>query len=143
MKYNGINIRDAEDVEPGRYFLILVEPQDAEDYYILSRTPGRTNQSRDIKLRGWLGTTNNTSRTAHGAVEVSRDDAGRLRVRRSDAEALLDELETGRGRPSRSVVGPATERVELRLTSEEKARLQALAKAEDVDVSTYVRRRVF
>lgn len=43
--------------------------------------PGRTNQSREVRVEGWLGTTNDTSRRAHGefvTVEEARAEAARL-----------------------------------------------------------------
>lgn len=43
--------------------------------------PGRTNQSHEVRVDGWLGTTNDTSRSAHGefeTVEEARTEAARL-----------------------------------------------------------------
>ena len=96
MRINGIEVANSEDIEPGRYFLVRrvdFNRRCAETYDLLSR-PGRTNQSHEARLTGWLGETNNVSRTAEGAVEVYRDKIGRLRVRRADAEALLDAVST-------------------------------------------------
>jgi hypothetical protein len=40
--------------------------------YRLSDHPAHTNQSREPKLNGWCGTTNNVSTTACGLARVSR-----------------------------------------------------------------------
>ena len=103
MRINGKDVRydGGYDVKygvpeappPGRYFLIEVSPQDRDEYVLLSETPGRTNQSGEVVLSGWLGSTNNVSRHARGAVQVSARDGGGLRVRRIDAQALYDEVD--------------------------------------------------
>ena len=92
MRINGLNTY-GEDGEPlpGDYFLIRVVPQDREDHYELARQPGRTNMSHEEMLTGWLGETNNVSRYAEGAVRITNDPDGRLRVTRIDADALYAE----------------------------------------------------
>ena len=42
---------------------------DANRVYI-SETPARTNQSHEVRIDGWCGTTNDWSTTAHGAYET-------------------------------------------------------------------------
>jgi hypothetical protein len=81
--YKGVEIAESEwmQPEPGRYYLILWSPQQGPDMYSLSSEPGRTNMSREPRLHGWLGTTNNTARYAEGCVEVYRNQAGHLRIR--------------------------------------------------------------
>lgn len=45
-----------------------------------AKTPRRTNQSREPKLRGWCGETNNVSVTARGLARVSRVFSGTERM---------------------------------------------------------------
>lgn len=57
------------------------DPSKAGVVYTLQDTPGRTNQSREERVEGWLGTTNDWYEYAHGAyetVEEARDAAARL-----------------------------------------------------------------
>ena len=60
-------------------------------------SPGRTNISREAKIRGWLGETNNVTSYAHGAVIVtahSKRDPSRYRVRKAAVPpALVEELD--------------------------------------------------
>mgnify|MGYP001587787584 CR=1 FL=1 len=94
MRINGLSCYsyDDDDVQPGKYFLVRVIPQGREEHYVLQTIPGRTNQSHEIRLTGWLGETDNVSRFAGGAVQVTRREGGGLRVRRIDAQALYDEV---------------------------------------------------
>lgn len=85
--YQGTEISGIDEYEqprPGRYYLILVCPQQRADYYELRTEPGRTNQSHEVRLRGWLGTTNSVARYAEGCVEVYRNKAGHLRIREAE-----------------------------------------------------------
>lgn len=50
-----------------KIYPILVSPQRGNNYVVMSDEPGCTNISREPRTSGWLGTTNNTSRTALGA----------------------------------------------------------------------------
>ena len=61
------------------YYLILTQyvgphrtgqsaPADGE--LRISTEPGRTNQSREVRLEGWLGTTNDTAEFAHGEFDT-------------------------------------------------------------------------
>jgi len=43
-----------------------------ESRYELRQHPGHKNRSGDATLDGWLGETNNVSRTAHGLARVKR-----------------------------------------------------------------------
>lgn len=55
-----------------------------EVWTTISTAPGRTNLSREIKLNGWLGTTNDVSETALGewtVVSVSKRWLGDGRYR--------------------------------------------------------------
>lgn len=90
-RYKGIEIEswDNEDIQAGDFYLLRVEPQAGDDRYVLSRNPGRTNLSREVRYRGWLGTTNNVARYACGAVRVTRDAAGRVRIRPIDVAELV------------------------------------------------------
>lgn len=45
----------------------LVTSSDGDNY--LTKEP-RTNQSRQLRWKGWLGTTNGISQTAHGRWEI-------------------------------------------------------------------------
>ena len=96
MRINGLPVygpdrcEGADEPAPGRYFLIRVDPQDRETHYEARCEPGRTNRSGEVRLSGWLGSTNNISRDACGAIEVYRTERG-LRARRIDATALYDE----------------------------------------------------
>ncbi len=61
--------------------------------------PCRTNLSRERKLRGWCGSTNNVSRTANGLVRVRRISKSKSRmcvtqIQRGSQEeaAALEEL---------------------------------------------------
>ena len=97
MRYKGLRIvgdNVTGDVEPGVYALVRRSPQSGEwgqppeDTYILSATYGKTNQSREPRKRGWLGTTNNVSLHATGCVEVRRGPKGRLGIRKLADNAL-------------------------------------------------------
>ena len=96
MRIRGIEVQDDvdDDIRPGKYFLIRVvyNNQNGREVYRLAAEPGRTNQSHEQRLEGWLGETNNVSRHAEGAVEMYRDKDGRMRYRKADAQALLDEV---------------------------------------------------
>ena len=46
------------------------------DYYDICTSPGSTNQSKEVRIEGWLGSTNDWSLTAHGAfdtIEAARE----------------------------------------------------------------------
>jgi hypothetical protein len=83
--YNGVELdlssAYSETPEPGRYYLILRSPEQGADTYYLKTEPGRTNQSHEPKVHGWLGTTNNVAYHSEGCVEVYRNRAGHLRMR--------------------------------------------------------------
>jgi hypothetical protein len=64
---------------------------------IVSARPGRTNLGGEVKLQGWLGETNNVSRTARGMWKVAAlsQDGGRARlasVPARERETLLQRL---------------------------------------------------
>ena len=40
------------------------------DYYEICTTPGITNMSKEVRIDGWLGSTNDWSKTAHGEFET-------------------------------------------------------------------------
>lgn len=40
------------------------------DYYDICTYPGSTNQSKEVRIEGWLGSTNDWSLTAHGKFET-------------------------------------------------------------------------
>jgi len=95
MRIGRIEVQDenlGEDIQEGKFFLIRIVYNDrgGREMYHLCAQPGRTNQSHEQRLNGWLGETNNVSRYAEGAVEVYANARGELRVRRTDAQALLD-----------------------------------------------------
>jgi len=88
-RYRGQEIRgDAVDYDgnliDGDYYLIDVSPQRGSDYWDFSRDPGRKNMSHEICYNGWLGSTNNVSQSACGAVRVQGG-----RVRKVDVEELI------------------------------------------------------
>ena len=56
-----------------KIYPILVSPQRGEDYVVMSDEPGCTNISGESRISGWLGTTNNTSRTALGAFSTQTE----------------------------------------------------------------------
>lgn len=100
MKLDGVDVQmeegnESEDGElvPGKYFVVevlhILKP--GLHHMELRYWPGITNQSREQRLQGWLGNTNDIYRCAHGAVEIYADHAagGRLRAQRIDAEELL------------------------------------------------------
>lgn len=69
------------------------------EWYRFQFAPGKTNLSGEAKLYGWLGTTNNIDRNAHGLVQIVRIFAnGRAQVRRiaegsaEERDALTDVL---------------------------------------------------
>lgn len=53
-------------------FLGMYDPLVGKKYYVLSDTPFYTNLSREPKLTGWCGSTNNVSLTARGVWRVAR-----------------------------------------------------------------------
>jgi hypothetical protein len=44
-----------------------------DDVCTIETQPGRTNSSHEIKTDGWLGTTNDWSRSAHGAFDTEAE----------------------------------------------------------------------
>lgn len=74
----------------------MIPPQWREPRYSVCARPGRTNQSGEPRLTGWLGTTDNVARYARGLVRVgARTPNDRCRVERlPDAEvpAALEAL---------------------------------------------------
>ena len=72
--------------------------------------PGRTNISREAKIRGWLGETDNVSSYAHGAVIVtahSKRESSRHRVRKTAVPpALAEELGIKATGDSANTAGP-------------------------------------
>ena len=42
-----------------------------DDRWLIQLTPPKTNSSREVKLHGWLGTTNDWCRYAHGYFETA------------------------------------------------------------------------
>lgn len=74
----------------GRWFLIRCV-EGTREWRELSANPPLTNIGGQMLLRGWLGETNNVSRSAEGAIEIRRDDHGYLVVRDYDAEQLARE----------------------------------------------------
>jgi hypothetical protein len=93
MRINGIVVQDAR---VGRFYLLRREPLRGSPSYILSETPGHTNQSHRECFSGWLGTTNDVSWHAEGAVEVSQSDTGKWRVRLFNASELVESEEAER-----------------------------------------------
>jgi hypothetical protein len=77
-------------------FLISVVSQTGEGRHVLREHPALTNQSREPRLRGWLGTTNNVARYGQGLARITEISlGGRFRVERLNAEdtdAALKEL---------------------------------------------------
>jgi hypothetical protein len=72
-----------------QYYVIEIEnlqPNDGEDHHrmFIQTEPGQTNMSREVRVDGWLGTTNNIREHAHGAYDSESE--ARLAV-----EALLSE----------------------------------------------------
>ena len=61
-------------------FMVQVEPDQGRNRVEARRTPGYTNRSHDALLRGWLGSTDNVSRTALGAGVVKARSARADRV---------------------------------------------------------------
>ncbi len=59
-----------------KIYPIYVSPASGQPYVSMSDEPGITNMSREPRVSGWLGTTNNTSRTALG-VFTSQTAANR------------------------------------------------------------------
>lgn len=64
----------SEFAQPGAVaFLIATKRDDAKtEHLYLSDTPAHTNQSREPRLEGWCGTTNNVAKFARGVVRVER-----------------------------------------------------------------------
>ena len=61
------------------------------EWYKFQFAPGKTNLSGEAKLHGWLGTTSNIDRNAHGLVQIVRIfENGRAQVRRI-AEGSIEE----------------------------------------------------
>jgi hypothetical protein len=54
---------------------------EGEERFVLLANPPRTNISREPRLNGWLGETNDRSRTAYGLRKVVAVDEKRERVR--------------------------------------------------------------
>ena len=78
-------------------FLNEICVQGRADRWVIRTHPGRTNQSLELRLHGWLGETNNISLYARGVGRVVRvtRDGGRVLVERlggADLAAALDAL---------------------------------------------------
>lgn len=58
------------------------------DYYDICTKPGMTNQSREERIEGWLGSTNDWSLTAHGAFETI--EAAREKIASEIGRPLAD-----------------------------------------------------
>ena len=63
------------------------------------RTPGKTNQSHEERIDGWLGTTNDVSETAHGEFETIEEARQYIQkyfgedCRKTEFDAIFDEDE--------------------------------------------------
>lgn len=62
-------------------YLVGASEGGAEEHFVLLVNPPRTNMSREPRLRGWLGETNNRSRTAYGLRKVTKFDPARNRFK--------------------------------------------------------------
>lgn len=92
-RIKGIPCPDAGHLR-GDYFLLLRSHTLRDDeYYVLSENPGLTNMSREERLSGWLGTTNDVALYAEGAVRVYEDKLGRVRIKKIDPQEVLDSAE--------------------------------------------------
>lgn len=89
-RYEGIEVREFDDVEPGTYALIKHwdENTGGEEWYTLDVDYPRTNRSGQPRRRGWCGSTNGHSVHACGCVEVYLDARGQKRIREADDDAL-------------------------------------------------------
>lgn len=96
MTHLWINGDDYHMVEGNIGFLVFVVPQTGEDHYVLREHPALANQSREPRLTGWLGTTDNVARYGQGLARITEISlGGRFRVERLNAEdtdAALKEL---------------------------------------------------
>lgn len=77
------------------YLAEVVDTTRGTTSWHLSKRPLRTNMSREPKLRGWCGETNNRSLNAHGVVRVSAisragDRARISSVSTADTAAFLE-----------------------------------------------------
>jgi hypothetical protein len=96
MTHLWINGDDYHMVEGNIGFLVFVVPQTGEDHYVLREHPALANQSREPRLTGWLGTTDNVARYGQGLARITKIARnGRFRIQRlevGDADAALNEL---------------------------------------------------
>lgn len=77
------------------YLVETVDTNNGRTTFSLQERPLRTNQSREPRLTGWCGETNNRSRTARGAWRVTRvngagDRAQIVQVKGAELAAFLD-----------------------------------------------------
>jgi hypothetical protein len=71
-------------------FLVQREPEGKAARYSLSGTPAHTNQSREPRLFGWCGTTDNTAVYACGLATVAKKaNNGRVLLKRVEATPEL------------------------------------------------------
>jgi hypothetical protein len=70
-------------------YLIEICPQQGVDRFVATREPGRTNMSREPRVRGWLGETDNVQRVARGKCRAIRVD----KSRRTLVETVDDTVE--------------------------------------------------
>lgn len=88
---------DSYVIEAGQaWFLVeILNTSDGGTRWLLQDRPLHTNQSRQPRLTGWCGETDNRSRYAHGMVRVVRvlpnDRARVVRLRGAKLKAALEE----------------------------------------------------
>ena len=68
---------DGDNVEPGRtgYLVRTLNTSTGRESWAIRDRPLRTNQTREPRLWGWCGETDNKSRTAQGVCKVARVNA--------------------------------------------------------------------
>ena len=64
----------------GMYYIILVSPERGSDQYELWTDPGRKHTDGAICTDGWLGSTNNVSSYAEGAVRIKDGKIRRIKI---------------------------------------------------------------
>ena len=95
IRFKGIEI---EEPRAGRFYLVRVVRGSRETYQLYDE-PGRFNMSHAECTKGWLGETNNVSRYAEGAVELTEIAGKKWKLRKIDAAVIMrgEEVEVVRG----------------------------------------------
>ncbi len=100
-RIKGIPCPDALEKEDGNYFLIRHSPtmgSNSEEHYALAENPGRKNMSHEECVEGWLGSTNNLSSQAEGAVKLMRvGDHQTITITPIDPQEIIREAEVWEG----------------------------------------------